>query len=400
MKFGHLADCHLGGWREPKLREVNSQSFIHAVNFFITQKVDFVLIAGDLFNTSLPAMEALKVGVEQLKALKDAGIPVYVIAGSHDFSPSGKTMIDILESAGLFINVAKAEEIEGKLKLHFTVDKRTGVKLTGMLGKKGGLEKEYYYEIIKDNLESEPGYKIFMFHSPINELKPADLAGMEAMGISLLPQGFNYYAGGHVHVVQKQDLPGYSNIVYPGPTFPNNFAELEKLKCGSFVLVENGKPQHMHIELHPTSSLKINVDNKTPSQAQEIIEKETSSLRPQNAIVTIRVEGVVEGRVTDINFKKIFEALYEKGAYFVMKNTNKLNSKEFQEIKVSHSSVDEIEEAMIKEHKGQLQLISPEKEKQVVKDLLKTFDSEKDEGEKVADFEKRIKSEVDQILGL
>ena len=31
------------------------------------------------------------------------------------------TMIDVLESAGLFINVTKAEEIDGKLKLKFTV---------------------------------------------------------------------------------------------------------------------------------------------------------------------------------------------------------------------------------------------------------------------------------------
>ena len=400
MKFAHLADCHLGGWREPKLREANTQSFIHAINYCIKQQVDFVLISGDLFNTSLPSIDALKSGVEKLKDLKDAAIPVYVIAGSHDFSPSGKTMIDVLESAGLFVNVTKAQEQDGKLKLQFTVDKKTGAKITGLLGKKGGLEKEYYYQLINDHLEAEDGYKIFMFHSPINELKPADLAGMEAMGISLLPKGFDYYAGGHVHVVQKQDLPGYKNIVYPGPTFPNNFAELEKLKCGSFVIVEDGKPQHLKIELRPTHSITVKIKNKTPAQAQAIIEKEISSLKADNAIITIRIEGVVEGKVTDIDFKRIFENLFLKDAYFVMKNTNKLVSKEFQEIKVNQSSVEEIEDSMIQEHSGQLNTMTPEKEKQVIKDLLKFLDKEKDEGEKVADFEKRLKLEVDNLLDL
>ncbi len=400
MKFAHLADCHLGGWREPKLREANTQSFVHAIDYCIKEKVDFVLIAGDLFNTSLPSMEALKVGVEKLKDLKDAKIPVYVIAGSHDFSPSGKTMIDVLESAGLFKNVTRAEEIDGKLKLQFTRDPKTDTKITGLLGKKGGLEKEYYYELLTEHLEAEPGYKIFMFHSPINELKPADLAGMEAMGISMLPKGFSYYAGGHVHVVQHQSLPGYQHIVYPGPTFPNNFAELEKLKCGSFVIVEDNTPQHLKIELRPTHSISVDVNNKTPAQAQELIEQQTRAVPAENAIITIRVAGTLEGKVSDIDFKKIFDDLYARTAYCVLKNTNKLTSNAFQEIKVSQSSVEDIEDAMIAEHAGQLKALSPEKEKQVIKDLLRAFDGEKDEGEKIADFEKRIKAHVDQILGM
>ena len=36
-------------------------------------------------------------------------IEVYVIPGSHDFSPSGKTMLDVLENSGLVINVNKMD---------------------------------------------------------------------------------------------------------------------------------------------------------------------------------------------------------------------------------------------------------------------------------------------------
>ena len=50
-------------------------------------------------------------------------------------------MLDIIEEAGLVINVSKGEAIDGNLKLKFTIDKKTGVKLTGILGKMGGLGK-------------------------------------------------------------------------------------------------------------------------------------------------------------------------------------------------------------------------------------------------------------------
>lgn len=152
MKFAHLADCHIGGWRDPKLRNIAAQAFERAIDLCVEKNVDFILIAGDLFNTSLPSVDGLKIVVKKLKELKDINIPVYLIAGSHDFSPSGKTMLDVLENAGLFVNVAKGEDVDGKLKLNFTIDEKTGAKITGLLGKKGGLEKGYYEELLRGGI--------------------------------------------------------------------------------------------------------------------------------------------------------------------------------------------------------------------------------------------------------
>jgi exonuclease SbcD len=157
MRFAHIADCHIGGWKEPKLSEVSSKVFFKALDEIKSKGVDFLLIAGDLFNTSLPPIDKLKETVSKLKELKDAGIPVYIIAGSHDFSPSGKTMIDVLEEAGLVINVVKGKVVEGKLKLNFTVDPVTGAKITGMLGKKGSLDKIYYENLTKQSLKVKRG---------------------------------------------------------------------------------------------------------------------------------------------------------------------------------------------------------------------------------------------------
>lgn len=402
MKFAHIADCHVGGWREPKLRAVNTKSFISVIDYCLKAGVDFVLLSGDLFNTAMPPMECLRMVVEKFKQLADRNIPVYTIPGSHDFSPSGKTILDVLESAGLLKTVCRGQEAEGKLKLDFAVDPKTKIKITGLLGKKGGLEKNYFYNLDKKHLEEESTrYKIFMFHSALSELKPKELDKMEAMPVSLLPKNFNYYAGGHVHIIDKATLPGYENIVYPGPIYPNSFSELEKLKKGGFVIVDNGHIQHLKIEPHKVESYELNADNKTPEETNQELLSLLEKQELKDTIITLRVKGCLRtGKPTDIKFKEFFSKAYEQGAYFVMKNTSKLVSKEFEEIKTSKNTVEEIEEAAIKENSGQLGVFEAEKEKELTTELIRLLSIEKEEGEKAADFENRVKTEVDAVLEL
>ena len=160
-----------------------------AIDRCLDERVDFLIIAGDLFNTALPAIDSVRLAVTKLKQLNDANIPVYGIPGSHDFSASGKTMLDVLESAGLFTNVAKGESVDGKLKLRFTTDPRTQVKLTGIFGRKGGLDKYYYEDLARDKLDTT-GFCIFLFHAALTELKPQGLYAMDAMSSSFPSRGF------------------------------------------------------------------------------------------------------------------------------------------------------------------------------------------------------------------
>src|SRR3990167_4960596 len=139
MKYAHLADLHLGSWKEAKMRDLSTKAFLTAIDQCLARNIDFILFAGDIFNTSLPSLDTLKIVTKKLKELKDKNIPLYVIAGSHDFSPSGKTMIDVLENAGILKNVCKGtvNPETKQLQLSFTTDEKTNVKLTGILGRKG-----------------------------------------------------------------------------------------------------------------------------------------------------------------------------------------------------------------------------------------------------------------------
>ena len=401
MKFAHMADCHIGGWAEPKMRALNIGAFARAVDICIEENVDFVLISGDLFNSSLPAMDPLKTTVHKLMELRKKNIPVYIIAGSHDFSPTGKTMIDVLCEAGLCINVVIGKVIEGKLNLRFTQDPVTGAKITGMIGRRGMLEKSYYESLDTKSLEQEPGYKIFMFHTAIDELKPKELEKMESSPISLLPKGFDYYAGGHVHIIRDIQLEGYKQVVYPGPLFPNNFRELEELGSGGFYIVKDDIIKYIPITLRRRHNIVIDCSGMTADNVRkELIENiENSDIKEK--IILIRLKGKMSnGRQADIDFRSIFEMIYKRGAYFVMKNTSALNMTGLEEIKIKSGSAEEIEESLIKEHIGQISIngMDGPGEEQLAKSLLKSLDTDKKEGEKVHDFEERITSELDKFL--
>ena len=97
FKFAHLADIHLGANRNPILETMEIEKFNRAMNKCMEEKVDFILICGDLFHIGIPDMSIVKNCVLKLKELYDQGIPVYVIFGSHDYNPNVDSIVDILE---------------------------------------------------------------------------------------------------------------------------------------------------------------------------------------------------------------------------------------------------------------------------------------------------------------
>lgn len=380
----------------------------------IDNNVDFILISGDLFNTSLPSIDYMKEVVKGLQKLKEFQIKVYLIPGSHDFSPSGKTMLSVLEEAKLVVNVSKFKEIEvnktKKKQLKIFKDEKTGAFISGMLGKKNMLEKNFYenldYSNFKENISSENmleknTFNIFMFHTALDELKPKELSKMESSPISLLPQGFDYYAGGHVHIVEKSNVFGYRNVVYPGPLFPNSFYELEKLRSGGFYFYDNGTIGYHKIVLKDVIILKFDCNNKTPEEISEELKSEISNLDVNEKIVLFRFFGKLKiGKPSDIN-TQIIQSLYDKGAYFIMKNSAGVLSQEFEEVKKDFQK-ETVEEEIIEEHLGQtkVQGLDFSHEKEIILKLMKVLASEQDEGETKAVYEERILKDVDFIENL
>ena len=383
------------------MKRLTLEAFRRAIHVILEKKVDFVLIAGDLFNTAMPSIDHLKQAVILLKRLKKQGIPVYAIPGSHDYSPTGRTILDVLEEAELLGNVMKGQVIDNKLRLRFRVDKKTGARITGIRGKKGSLEKKDYELLDIGSLEQEPGFKIFMFHTALDELKPEELEKAESIPVTELPRGFDYYAGGHIHIVEHKDLTGYKNLVYPGPVFPANFAELWKLGRGGFYIYDTGKLEFHPINIKNVYKIDINADNKTSEEVNHELEASIQGKEFNNTIVLIRVSGKMRsGKPSDINFKNLFKGLYHKSAYFVMRNTAKLSSQEFEDVSVSSGTAEQIEEELIKEYSGKTEINFAQREEEIIRALIKIMSEESREGERKYDYEARIKKEVDEALSI
>ena len=198
-----MSDCHLGSWRYPELQELNMKSFSKAIAFAIKEEVDMVLIAGDIFDSAYPPIEILKTSFREFKRLYDAEIPCFIIAGSHDYSVSGKTFLDVLEHAGFCKNVYNAEERDEKIVLQPSILGKYAIY--GYPGMKSGLEVKGLRKTI---LQDSPGFfKIFMLHTALKEAI-GDLP-MDSISLNELPKA-DYYALGHLHIEFGRDNAAYS----------------------------------------------------------------------------------------------------------------------------------------------------------------------------------------------
>lgn len=394
-----MADCHLGTWAGSELTKIGMDSFARAIDICVEEDVDFIIISGDLFEIGTPSINVLNFTVKKLKELKDKDVSVYVVSGSHDYAPTGKTILDVLESAGLMKRVDKQikDETE-RLQLKFVTDKKTNVKLVGMPGKKGSLEGKYYENLNKKNLEAEDGFKIFVFHSAIVEFTPIIFDQMKPIPLSLFPKGFNYYAGGHIHKKDIFEDKDYGKFVYPGTIFPSDFSGLEKFKHGGFFIIEidgnDIKIKRQDIKLCDVVILIFNAQDKTVEKVKVELKEAIIDLDVNNKIVLIKVEGILKsGHVTDIGLRSIKKILKASNARDIEVNINNLSTKDYEIIDIEQTSTkEELENKLIKEQVNQHELwgLSVNERMDLTKNLLQFLSLEKEEEERNVDYEDRI----------
>ncbi len=382
MKFAHLGDCHLGGWRQPELKELNFRSFQYALGKCLQERVDFILIAGDLFDSAYPPIEILRDTFHEFRKLKEAGIPVFLIAGSHDYSASGKTFLDVLEKAGFCKNVSIFEEKNGRIILQPTIYKNAAIY--GYPGKKSDMEVD---EISRIKLQGSPGmFEILMLHTALRDA--VGTLPIKAVPTEVLPQ-VNYIALAHLHINYFKE-----NRVYSGPIFPNNLTELEELKGGSFYIFDNGRIRREEIRLKELVVAEIEI--RDALQATETI---LSQLRKHNLdgkIVILKLFGVLEkGKSTDIDFNKIEEYVTNEKAFSFLKSTTKLHLSD-TEIKMDAIDSSNLESQIVQKFEDS----NPNKFNPLIPSLIKILQMEKLEDEKSAVFEDRLLSETKKLMYL
>ena len=90
LRLLHTADVHLGarhadlGDRAATQRERQFAAFVATIDLALAEKVDLVLIAGDLFDSNVQPRRSVERAAAQLKRLVDARIRIVLTPGTHD----------------------------------------------------------------------------------------------------------------------------------------------------------------------------------------------------------------------------------------------------------------------------------------------------------------------------
>jgi exonuclease SbcD len=412
--FAHLSDIHIGAFRQPLLQELALKSFTRAMEICIERPVDFIIVSGDLFDSNIPDMALANAAVRKIREVTKRGIPFYVVYGSHDFSPTQTSIVDLIESAGLFKKVTKGKMNDGKLQLEFQVDERTGAKLCGISGRRLGIEKEYYNILDRIALEKEGGFKIFVMHGAVSEYKPKYAAESESIPLSSLPRGFSYYAGGHIHEKLLSNEYGYS-LAYPGTPFGADYRDLETTARGQergFFIVnfanEVEKIEFVPISICDYELIEYDANGKTAAKVQEdLLKLAEKDERLSERLLLLRVSGEMSGgKTSEIDFQRIRRALRDHSALEVLLNYQRLTSKEYSAVRVAGlgEEVQRIEERLFRENIGTVKVSDPRLKGdsgiRISRDLLAALKQAKKENETKGSHEARIISAAVDTLGL
>ena len=300
FSFVHAADLHLGysQYGLEVRREDFDRAFQELVDKTLELKPTFMIIAGDLFQTARPSNVTLENAVKNFSRLRNADIPVLVVDGSHDSAPNvvTSTILNPLDSAGLVYYLPRHEGACWRRPeccyVYGVPNFRTRRKTEEML------------PVFMEQNKPTPDpalFNIFAFHMALDfpELNPPYIEA-EAPP-ELIPEGFNYYAAGHVHKRYEGRFKT-GLLVYPGSTETINYDEAKNEKGFYYVEVDDaGKVSPQFIKLDSPRKFVVLDQDFTGVNASKITELAVQLVRgadEEGAILVPVLRGVLPAEVS------------------------------------------------------------------------------------------------------
>lgn len=267
MKFIHCADVHLdtplqglaqyAGAPVDEIRNATRRAFEKIVNAAISENVDFVIIAGDLYDTALKSFESALFFNKEMARLKDASIDVYLVHGNHD---AASKLIKQLRPPRN-VKVFRASEPQTML------NEELRVAIHG--------QSFATPEVTEDLAEKYPPpvpncFNIGILHTNLGGV--SEHANYAPCALQTLKnKGYQYWALGHVHNGQILCTDPY--IVYPGNIQGRNGREQGEKSCELVTVSETGTVSTEKIFTSVVPWVEVEIDASGCQTADEVYEK-------------------------------------------------------------------------------------------------------------------------------
>ncbi|MBU0728621.1 MAG: exonuclease SbcCD subunit D [Proteobacteria bacterium] len=273
-RFIHTADIHLGKtYRNSPGEGARYEDFFSClagiVGDAVREKVDFVLIGGDLFHTGQILPKTFAKTIETLQPLKQAGIPCIAIEGNHDWihRRNNISWMEALSEMG-YIRLLRPDRTEDGEYLFKPFDEQTGmgghIIINGLniygLGYIGAQAGSHVERICN---AATTDNNLLLFHVGIWKYSPVEIGNMTIEEAHPLAEKFAYVALGHGHKPYVIETPEGKPYAYnPGAPERVNFGEEKYDKGYYFVTIDEGRfsPEFRPVNPRPMLVEVINLD--------------------------------------------------------------------------------------------------------------------------------------------
>jgi exonuclease SbcD len=211
-KFLHLSDVHLGYQQYNRKERFNDfgRAFLHIVDRAIAERVDFVILGGDLFQKRAIDPPTLIQAIEGLSQLKKAGTPVVAVEGNHERAHYRDVFswMDFLADRGYLVLLNPISFKEGVPALTLWdgdkgayMNLMDGVRVYGLkyYGASTGRVVEGLTKALAEMDHSGIEYVILVMHAGLEGVLPRYSAMLTHSQVAPLRDYVDYLALGHIH---------------------------------------------------------------------------------------------------------------------------------------------------------------------------------------------------------
>ena len=267
MKILHLADLHLGK-RVNEMSMIEDQKYIldQIITLIKEESVEIVLLCGDIYDKSIPTIEAIHLLDEFLDQLSKMAIKVLMISGNHDSIDRLSFGKSLFTRSNLYIASQFENEIE-----KITV-KENGITVnfymlpfvkSAYISHIFQLQTDSYEECFRYLIEhtkiGEEETNILLSHQfvtankknpELSDSETSSLGGIDNIDFHIFDP-FDYVALGHIH---KPQAMGREMVRYAGSILKYSFSEIHMDKKATILTIDAKK--EISLSFHPLKPLR------------------------------------------------------------------------------------------------------------------------------------------------